>query len=78
QNTPLPVTLLTFNTKTKNGAVSVTWSTASETNNDYFEVERSIDGGQYKTIAQVKAKEQKNGGWKFQTRDRKPCTTALW
>jgi len=55
QNTPLPVTLLTFNTKTKNGAVSVTWSTASETNNDYFEVERSIDGGQYKTIAQVKA-----------------------
>ncbi len=43
--TPLPVTLLSFDVTRKGKTVAVQWATASEKNNDYFDVERSIDGG---------------------------------
>ena len=44
-NWPLPVTLVHFIVERKNkNNVLLTWETASEINNDYFVVERSIDG----------------------------------
>lgn len=39
----LPVTLADLTATTNEGAVQLDWSTASETNNSYFEVQRSID-----------------------------------
>ncbi len=39
----LPVELVTFSAKCNNGQVAVKWTTASETNNDFFTVERSTD-----------------------------------
>lgn len=51
----LPVQLLYFKAEKLGDAVSLQWSTASETNNDYFTVERSADGSNFSAIAIVKA-----------------------
>lgn len=41
---PLPVTLISFNiSENENNFVELTWETASEENNAYFEIERSTD-----------------------------------
>jgi hypothetical protein len=42
--TPLPIELLNFDAMPDAGKVKVEWVTATEINNDYFTVERSIDG----------------------------------
>jgi hypothetical protein len=42
--TTLPIELISFELKTCGNAVCVTWSTASEQNNDYFSLERSVNG----------------------------------
>lgn len=43
-NTPLPVKLISFNAEAKGNSVELAWSTATEKNNNRFEVERSKDG----------------------------------
>ncbi|MBK9639334.1 MAG: hypothetical protein IPO63_16600 [Bacteroidetes bacterium] len=40
-NTPLPIDLVEFNAQLINKKVKLSWTTASEVNNDYFTVERS-------------------------------------
>lgn len=42
---PLPVEFLNVSAKQKGAGVAVNWSTATEINNKYFDVEKSIDGG---------------------------------
>ena len=42
---PLPVEFLNVSAKQKGSGVAIHWSTATETNNKYFDVEKSIDGG---------------------------------
>lgn len=50
----LPVDLLTFTAHTEdNVTVELDWQTASETNNDYFTIERSIDGKNWSEVVQV-------------------------
>lgn len=51
---PLPVELLYFHASAAANAVHLEWVTASETNNDFFAVERSTDGTSFKEVAQVK------------------------
>lgn len=46
----LPVELLSFDATLVNNEVLLKWSTASEINNDYFQVERSIDGKNFEVI----------------------------
>lgn len=46
-NNPLPVSLIDFVANCSNGEVIVEWSTASETNNELFTVERSADAQQW-------------------------------
>lgn len=41
---PLPVELIDFSAKCSEEGIQIKWSTASESNNDYFSVERSEDG----------------------------------
>ncbi|WP_027418733.1 T9SS type A sorting domain-containing protein [Crocinitomix catalasitica] len=50
---PLPVELLSFDAEKQNDFVQLNWLTASEINNDYFDVERSNDGINYTKIAKV-------------------------
>ncbi|TAL63049.1 MAG: T9SS type A sorting domain-containing protein [Bacteroidetes bacterium] len=44
--TPLPVELLSFNAACNSETIKCQWATASETNNDYFTVERSLSFGE--------------------------------
>lgn len=46
----LPVELLTFNIQKNDYLVELDWTTASENNNDYFEIQRSSDGYNFETI----------------------------
>lgn len=51
---PLPIELLTFKAEVNGKVVDLNWSTASETNNDYFTVERSRDGIHFEAVGTVK------------------------
>lgn len=46
----LPVNLLAFNGRLVNDDTHLQWKTTSETNNDYFEIERSLDGQTFTAI----------------------------
>ncbi|MDP4251491.1 MAG: T9SS type A sorting domain-containing protein [Bacteroidota bacterium] len=46
----LPIDLLSFTGQCNNGHIVLAWTTASESNNDYFTVERSADGANWETI----------------------------
>jgi len=50
---PLPVELILFNAYPENGQIIVEWSTASETNNDYFTIERSANAKDFDQIVQI-------------------------
>lgn len=43
-NNPLPIKLLSFQAKKCDNETCLSWKTASEINNDYFTVEKSLDG----------------------------------
>jgi len=51
--TPLPIELISFKGENINGKNRLEWITASETGNDYFEIERSNDGIGYEIIKKV-------------------------
>ncbi len=53
QNNPLPVSFISFNVFLYDDIVNINWSTLSETNNDYFIVERSKDNITFIEIAKV-------------------------
>ena len=50
---PLPIELMSFTASVKDGYVELNWATASELNNDYFDVERSFDGINFTSISKV-------------------------
>lgn len=50
----LPVELISFSGKKNSDAVLLNWITASEVNNDYFEIQVSIDGVSFETIGLVR------------------------
>ncbi|NLR93512.1 T9SS type A sorting domain-containing protein [Flammeovirga agarivorans] len=50
----LPVELVSFTAKTTSNTVELNWTTASELNNDYFEVQSSTGGRQWKTLGKKK------------------------
>ncbi|MBL4716140.1 MAG: T9SS type A sorting domain-containing protein [Bacteroidia bacterium] len=53
ENNPLPIELITFNAKQVGNHVELNWSTATEINNDFFTIERSIDGQNVEVIGEV-------------------------
>lgn len=52
--TPLPIELLAFTGKKTGNHVELNWTTATETNNDYFNVERSLDAIYFEKITTIK------------------------
>jgi len=51
---PLPIELINFQAQPRQSSVELTWATASELNNDYFELQRSNQGENFAKIATVK------------------------
>ncbi|NNF01298.1 MAG: DUF2341 domain-containing protein [Bacteroidia bacterium] len=49
----LPVELIVFDAFIDDNKVALSWATASEINNDYFTVERSVDGIHWSAIAEL-------------------------
>lgn len=59
-SSPLPVSLLNFDTDCENGLVVLNWSTASEINNDYFVIEKSTDAINFLPIATIQGNGNSN------------------
>jgi hypothetical protein len=70
--TPQPITLLTFNATANEEVVNVDWSTASEINNDYFVVERSINAKNFESVSTVKGAGTHNGLLEYSVIDNNP------
>lgn len=51
--TVLPIELITFNAEKNDNKVALSWSTATERNNDYFTIERSQNGTTWEPILNV-------------------------
>ncbi len=51
---PMPVDLLSFNGNATGAENSLYWSTATETNNSFFTLEKSLNGKSYKEIRRIK------------------------
>ncbi|MBR9921090.1 MAG: T9SS type A sorting domain-containing protein [Bacteroidetes bacterium] len=50
---PFPIELLSFTAFENGSGATLEWATATETNNDYFEIERSRNGQQFEKIGEV-------------------------
>jgi hypothetical protein len=70
----VPITLLSFDAKANNkaDAVLVSWRTASEINNAYFEVERSSNGVLFEKIGRVKGCGTCNATQEYNFTDNEP------
>ncbi len=53
-NSPLPIELISFDAQLKNDKVKINWVTASESNNAWFVIEKSIDGLNYELLEKIK------------------------
>lgn len=51
---PLPIELLEFTASMKQGFVELNWRTETESDNDFFEVQRTSDGEAFHIVAQLK------------------------
>jgi hypothetical protein len=78
--TPLPVELLSFNIYPveKDNQVGVTWTTASESENDYFTVERSADGRIFQEVERVAAANTSNDRHSYTITDESPFAGLLY
>jgi Secretion system C-terminal sorting domain len=52
-SSPLPITLTKFDTKAIGRQILVSFTTATESNNSHFDIERSADGTRFEVIGQV-------------------------
>lgn len=52
---PLPIELINFNARLIDDKVKLEWSTITETNNDYFTIEKSLDGEKWNALGVVDA-----------------------
>lgn len=74
---PLPVELVDFSAKAEKDKVRLTWSTASEVNNDYFTVERTSNNSDFDFISRVESQSRgkvSSGILDYYTYDYKPLT----
>lgn len=69
QNIPLPVTLTSFTSECDSGMPLLKWTTASEQNSDYFQIERSRDGVDWISGSKVQAIGNSNTAKNYQFYD---------
>lgn len=76
---PMPIELLRFDAEQfgKN-KVQLTWETASETNNNYFTVERFIEGNEWTDVAKVKGMGNSSVIHNYETFDHNPPCGLLY
>ena len=75
--TALPITLSGFAVNLDGKRVKIEWTTASEQENDRFEIERSRDGRLWETVARVKAKGTSLSKTSYSAFDNSPLLNAV-
>jgi hypothetical protein len=69
---PLPIELSNFNVKSQNETALLYWTTATELNSDYFDIEHSVDGRTWLKLGSINAAGQSNAELKYSYTDKKP------
>ncbi len=69
---PLPVSLLNFNAVAADKQVKINWSTSSEIDNDFFTVQKSLDGKSWSVIGIVNGIENSTQFTNYSSIDRAP------
>ncbi|MBI2270175.1 MAG: LamG domain-containing protein [Bacteroidetes bacterium] len=69
---PLPIELIEFNAVCEGNKVYIKWTTASEINNDFFTVERTVDRADFETVAMVKSPGTTSGKKSYSVIDESP------
>ncbi|MEA3447440.1 MAG: T9SS type A sorting domain-containing protein [Bacteroidota bacterium] len=75
---PLPVELIAFDGTCHEDFVDLSWTTASEINNEIFLVQRSVDGNVFETIGNVQGAGNSNQLEKYDFADEKPVPNAYY
>lgn len=70
--TPLPVTLVAFEAETEKQDVKLSWVTSSEVNNDYFYIEKTMDGKTFEYLGRVKGSGNANYTNEYELYDENP------
>ncbi|MFL5731142.1 MAG: glycosyl hydrolase family 8, partial [Cytophagaceae bacterium] len=73
-----PVTWVDLKANMTDGQAMVTWSTASETNNDHFVVQKSSDGIDFYTIGSVKGNGNTNAVSQYSFADKNPASVNYY
>ncbi|MBI4645548.1 MAG: hypothetical protein HY738_02875 [Bacteroidia bacterium] len=69
---PLPVELLSFTAELDHGHVQLEWTTASEKNNDYFIVQKTLDGASFEEVARIPGGDNSNNVLHYSATDNEP------
>lgn len=75
---PFPISLLDFSASNQDNANRLSWSTATEINNDYFEVQRSTNGEIFTTIGTVEGSGNTNEVKKYKFSDYTKSTGIVY
>jgi|GEM_PF-1723258 len=68
----LPIELLSFDAKSDNDLVNITWATTSETNNNYFTIEKSMDAEYFEMVTIVGGAGNSNILLNYSAKDNEP------
>ncbi|MCE7068118.1 T9SS type A sorting domain-containing protein [Dyadobacter sp. CY326] len=71
-NQSLPVNLTSFDLSNEGSMVNLTWATTAETNSERFDVQRSANGKEWKTIQTVAARGESNSIAEYLAVDSEP------
>ncbi|MBL0046536.1 MAG: T9SS type A sorting domain-containing protein [Bacteroidetes bacterium] len=70
----LPIRLISFKGKNRDGSNILDWATSSEENNSYFTLERSKEGDNFESIARKDGAGNSNTTLNYQVEDNNPLT----
>ncbi len=73
---PLPVTLVSFRGKPTSEGIALHWATATEQDNDRFEIERSSNGKDFEYVASMKGSGNSSSTLKYDFVDKAPLNGA--
>ncbi|MBL0103891.1 MAG: hypothetical protein IPP51_09120 [Bacteroidetes bacterium] len=74
----LPIKLLSFSGNCSNGKATLSWSTATEINNDHFDIERSDDGITYHFAGRILGAGNSNQVKQYEFTDEKPVNNKTY
>lgn len=77
-NPPLPIELVFFNAICNEENVKLLWTTASETNNDFFSVERSSNAVDWENVLNVNGAGNSNQPLSYQAWDNEPLNVVSY